>query len=259
MQGPSVVGQTDAGLHAAPAPPAEGVAGLARHGGPSDFARRALRGSHYKDHTRAIASNNSCPVWPRPPLPTRGCLLKAPELLHPTQIPTRADAAPKLVIDHEHRNHRTSLAAPCAARIVKTRRGPPFQQQPPQKKHTHTEKSERTEEIMARTKVQPKRGSKLRMEARPINARQRLNGGETVRKGRCPLNPAPPGALAGAKARQSCSNGGETVRKGRCPLNPALPGAFRSQRPDPPSPLLPPSSSRSIIALQREQGGRCPP
>ena len=132
MQGPSVVGQTDAGLHAAPAPPAEGVAGLARHGGPSDFARRALRGSHYKDHTRAIASNNSCPVWPRPPLPTRGCLLKAPELLHPTQIPTRADAAPKLVIDHEHRNHRTSLAAPCAARIVKTRRGPPFQQQPPQ-------------------------------------------------------------------------------------------------------------------------------
>ena len=51
---------------------------------------------------------------------------------------------------------------------------------------------------MARTKVQPKRGSKLRMEARPINARQRLNGGETVRKGRCPLNPAPPGALAGA-------------------------------------------------------------
>ena len=112
MQGPSVVGQTDAGLHAAPAPPAEGVAGLARHGGPSDFARRALRGSHYKDHTRAIASNNSCPVWPRPPLPTRGCLLKAPELLHPTQIPTRADAASKLVIDHEHRNHRTSLAAP---------------------------------------------------------------------------------------------------------------------------------------------------
>ena len=86
-----------------------------------------------------------------------------------------------------------------------------------------------------------------------------LNGGEAVRKGRCPLNPAPPGALAGAKARQSCSNGGETVRKGRCPLNPALPGAFRSQRPDPPSPLLPPSSSRSIIALQREQGGRCPP
>ena len=51
---------------------------------------------------------------------------------------------------------------------------------------------------MARTKVQPKRGSKLRMEARPINARQRLDGGETVRKGRCPLNPAPPGALAGA-------------------------------------------------------------
>ena len=122
MQGPSVVGQTDAGLHAAPAPPAEGVAGLARRGGPSDFARRALRGSHYKDHTRAIASNNSCPVWPRPPLPTRGCLLKAPELLHPTQIPTRADAAPKLVTDHGHRNHRTSLAAPCAARIVKTRR-----------------------------------------------------------------------------------------------------------------------------------------
>ena len=109
MQGPSVVGQTDAGLHAAPAPPAEGVAGLARHGGPSDFAHRALRGSHYKDHTGAIASNNSRPVWPRPPLPTRGCLLKAPELLHPTQIPTRADAAPKLVIDHEHRNHRTSL------------------------------------------------------------------------------------------------------------------------------------------------------
>ena len=25
-------------------------------------------------------------------------------------------------------------------------------------------------------------------------------GGETVRKGRCPLNPAPPGALAGALA-----------------------------------------------------------
>ena len=25
-----------------------------------------------------------------------------------------------------------------------------------------------------------------------------MNGGETVRKGRCPLNPAPPGALAGA-------------------------------------------------------------
>ena len=164
----------------------------------------------------------------------------------------------------------------------------------------NTEKSERTEEIMARTKVQPKRGSKSRMEARPINARQRLNGGETVRKGRCPLNPAPPGALAGAKARQSCSNGGETVRKGRCPLNPALPGAFRSQRPDPPSPLLPAlllpfyysitarargalpplnppprrglsprrglifffcssSSSRSIIALPQEQGGRCPP
>ena len=57
-------------------------------------------------------------------------------------------------------------------------------------------------------RLQPKRGSKSRMEARPINARQRLNGGETV-------------------------------RKGRCPLNPALPGAFRSQRPDPPSPLLP--------------------
>ena len=27
-----------------------------------------------------------------------------------------------------------------------------------------------------------------------------MNGGETVRKGRCPLNPAPPGALAGALA-----------------------------------------------------------
>ena len=75
---------------AAPAPPAEGVAGLARHGGPSDFARRALRGSHCKDQA--------------------------------------------------------------------ARRGPPFQQQPPQKNtHTHTEKSERPEEIMARTKVQPKR------------------------------------------------------------------------------------------------------
>ena len=52
-----------------------------------------------------------------------------------------------------------------------------------------------------------------------------------MRKGRCPLNPAPPGALAGAKARQSCSNGGETVRKGRCPLNPALPGALAGAWP----------------------------
>ena len=31
-----------------------------------------------------------------------------------------------------------------------------------------------------------------------VKARPSLNGGEPVRKGRCPLNPAPPGALAGA-------------------------------------------------------------
>ena len=30
------------------------------------------------------------------------------------------------------------------------------------------------------------------------NARRSFSGGEAVRKGRCPLNPAPPGALAGA-------------------------------------------------------------
>ena len=108
-------------------------------------------------------------------------------------------------------------------------------------------------------RLQPKRGSKSRMEARPINARQRLNGGETVRKGRCPLNPAPPGALAGAKARQSCSNGGETVRKGRCPLNPALPGAFRSQRPDPPSPLLPALLLPFYYSITARARGALPP
>ena len=67
-----------------------------------------------------------------------------------------------------------------------------------------------------------------------------------MRKGRCPLNPAPPGALAGAKARQSCSNGGETVRKGRCPLNPALPGAFPSQRLSLPRALAPASIKTSL-------------
>ena len=52
---------------------------------------------------------------------------------------------------------------------------------------------------MARTKVQPKRGSKLRMEARPINARQRLNGGETVPSQRLSV----PRALAPANIKTS--------------------------------------------------------
>ena len=37
-----------------------------------------------------------------------------------------------------------------------------------------------------------------RTRVRPSRQKQISRGGETVRKGRCPLNPAPPGALAGA-------------------------------------------------------------
>ena len=153
-----------------------------------------------------------CPLNPAPPGPLAGALASHEQLqgMKPPASRKTKDRQAKL----RHQNSpltassesgQTSLAAPCAARTVSSTK-----QLTNNTRHHHSEgRQEKTGTLTDRDKEEH-RGCDQQQAG---EAEFASSGGETVRKGRCPLNPAPPGALAGALASHEQLQGMKSVSR----------------------------------------------